>query len=99
MNGNRKGDLAEILAVAWLWEQGYEVFRNVGCTGKADLVIIDPEKGYDELIAVDVKCVSYAKQQDGGYQPTANKPSAKNVERLLVDTDSNKVSWLLGDFA
>ena len=35
---SRKGDMAEFYAVTWLWDNGYEVFKNCGCTGLADLV-------------------------------------------------------------
>ena len=35
---NRKGDLAEFYAVTWLWDNGYEVFKNCGCDGFIDLV-------------------------------------------------------------
>ena len=35
---NRKGDLAEYYAVTWLWDNGYEVFKNCGCDGFIDLV-------------------------------------------------------------
>lgn len=55
MENNRKGDLAEIKAVAWLWEQGYEVFRNVGCTGKIDIVAIKD----DEVLKIDVKTICW----------------------------------------
>jgi hypothetical protein len=27
---SRKGDIAEFYAVTWLWDNGYEVFRNCG---------------------------------------------------------------------
>mgnify|MGYP001340938645 CR=1 FL=1 len=33
---NRKGDLAEFYAVTWLWDNGYEVFKNCGCDGFID---------------------------------------------------------------
>ena len=29
MNSNRKGDFAEYYAVTWLWDNGYEVFKNL----------------------------------------------------------------------
>lgn len=54
MENNRKGDHAELKAVAWLWEQGYEVFKNSGCTGPIDLVAITPE---GDTILIDVKMV------------------------------------------
>lgn len=34
-----KGAISELEACAWLLSQGYEVFRNVCPTGKADIVI------------------------------------------------------------
>jgi len=52
---NRKGDLVEIKAVVWLWEQGYEVFRNLGCTGAIDMVAIKEE----EVIKIDVKSINW----------------------------------------
>ena len=35
---SRKGDLAEYYAVTWLWDNGYEVFQNSGCTGPIDMI-------------------------------------------------------------
>jgi Holliday junction resolvase-like predicted endonuclease len=49
---SRKGDMAEYYAVTWLWDNGYEVFKNCGCTGLADLIVRD-SKG--SLILIDVK--------------------------------------------
>ncbi len=36
----RKGDFAEFYAVTWLWDKGYEVFKNCGSTGIIDLIAI-----------------------------------------------------------
>lgn len=47
-----KGAKYELLACAWLLDQGYEVFRNVSPVGKGDLVIW--KKGENPTI-VDVK--------------------------------------------
>jgi len=49
---SRKGDLAEYYAVTWLWDKGYEVFKNCGCTGLIDLIARDKE---GNLIFIDVK--------------------------------------------
>lgn len=40
---NRIGDMAEYYAVTWLWDNGYQVFKNCGCTGEIDLVALDPQ--------------------------------------------------------
>ena len=50
-DSSRKGDLAEYYAVTWLWDHGYEVFKNTGCTGPIDMIAI--KEG--ETILVDVK--------------------------------------------
>ena len=50
-DSSRKGDLAEYYAVTWLWDNGYEVFRNTGCTGPIDMIAMKD----GETIFVDVK--------------------------------------------
>ena len=47
-----KGAKYELLACAWLLEQGYEVFRNVCPVGKGDIVIW---KQGETPVIVDVK--------------------------------------------
>tara|TARA_R110002012_G_scaffold315837_1_gene530183 strand:+ start:382 stop:666 length:285 start_codon:yes stop_codon:yes gene_type:complete len=51
-NPSRVGDLAEHYAITWLWDKGYDVFPNAGCTGPIDLVAIKPN---GETILIDVK--------------------------------------------
>lgn len=51
-SNNRIGDFAEYYAVTWLWDQGYEVFRNCGCDGPVDLIVMDQ---YGKMFLVDVK--------------------------------------------
>ena len=51
---NRKGDLAEYYAVTWLWDKGYEVFKNCGCTGPIDLIATKD----GETTFIDVKTKS-----------------------------------------
>jgi len=51
-DNNRKGDLAEYYAITFLWDQGFEVFRNAGCTGPIDLVAMSAE---GDIILLDVK--------------------------------------------
>ena len=52
MEANRLGDIAEYYAVTWLWDQGFEVFTNAGCTGAIDIVAVDKDGKY---IYIDVK--------------------------------------------
>ena len=49
---NRLGDMGEHYATTWMWDKGYEVFKNSGCTGAIDLIARD-NKG--NLILIDVK--------------------------------------------
>jgi len=49
---SRIGDIAEFYAVTWLWDHGFEVFTNCGCTGAVDLVALSPE---GEIVLIDVK--------------------------------------------
>ena len=50
---NRKGDMAEFYAVTWLWDNGYEVYKNCGCTGPVDLIAT--KDGKTTLIDVKTK--------------------------------------------
>jgi hypothetical protein len=48
---SRKGDVAEYYAVTWLWDNGYEVFVNAGCSGPIDMIAIKDK----ETLLIDVK--------------------------------------------
>jgi len=58
-SSSRKGDLAEYYAVTWLWDNGYEVFKNCGCDGPVDLIVLKDDK----VTLVDVKTL-YARGGD-----------------------------------
>ncbi len=67
---SRTGDFAEYYAVTWLWDNGYEVFQNSGCTGPVDMIAID-ENGKTILIDVktkskDTRCKSMKATSGGG---------------------------------
>ena len=49
---SRVGDLAEHYAITWLWDLGYHVFKNCGCTGPVDVVALSPT---GEVMLIDVK--------------------------------------------
>jgi Holliday junction resolvase-like predicted endonuclease len=70
---SRKGDMAEFYAVTWLWDNGYEVFKNCGCTGLADLVARD-SKG--DIILIDVKTA----------QPQLHKQTGNNLTKCTGRT-------------
>jgi hypothetical protein len=56
-DSSRVGDYAECKAVTWLWERGYEVFKNSGCSGPVDLIVMGRD---GTLIPIDVKTVRSA---------------------------------------
>ena len=51
-DSSRIGDMAEHYAITWLWDNGYQVFRNCGCTGPVDLVAMAPN---GDIKLLDVK--------------------------------------------
>ncbi len=69
---SRKGDMAEFYAVTWLWDKGYEVFKNCGCTGLADLVAL---KDGDTTL-IDVKTA----------QPQLHKKTGNNLTKCTGRT-------------
>ncbi len=48
---SRKGDLAEYYAVTWLWDKGYEVFKNASRCGPVDMIAVKDGKS----TLIDVK--------------------------------------------
>lgn len=89
MESSRRGDLSEIKAVAWLWKEGYEVFRNMGCTGKVDLVAT--KDGIIKLI--DVKTLSRSKGGICFRAKDHEKQRARGIVFLYVDKESEQVGW------
>ena len=79
---SRKGDLAEFYAVTWLWDRGYEVFKNCGCSGPVDLIAT--KKG--EVTLIDVKTRSgragrkrTQKQKDLNVQILNYSPTSREL--------------------
>ena len=52
LSPNRIGELAEHYAITLFWDYGWEVFKNCGCDGPADLIIIDDS---DKVRLIDIK--------------------------------------------
>jgi hypothetical protein len=52
-DSSRLGDIAEHYAITWLWDQGFDVFKNSGCTGPVDMISFDRENG--DIVLIDVK--------------------------------------------
>ena len=84
---NRTGDISELKAVVWLLEQGYEVFRNVGCTGPIDIVAI--KDGITTLI--DVKTLKFGRSGFCFRHKKMDKQIAQGIKTLWVYKDT--VGW------
>lgn len=85
---NRKGDIAEMKAIVWLLEQEYEVYHNVGCTGKVDMVAI--KEG--ETLLIDVKLLKTNKLGQLSFRNTDHEEQRKRGVRFLYVV-GDTVGW------
>ncbi len=94
-DSNRKGDLAEYYAVTWLWDNGYEVFQNSGCTGPIDMIAMTKEG--------DVKLIDVKTAQPDHRCKTGNRVQFKagrtklqiklGVQFLLFNPDNRELRF------
>jgi len=90
----RKGDLAEYYAVTWLWDNGYEVFKNAGGSGSVDMIAVD-KKG--EITLIDVKTAVRDKRRPGpgtSRNGRTAKQVALGVKILLFIPDTRKLRFV-----
>ncbi len=95
MNSNRKGDFAEYYAVTWLWDNGYEVFQNSGCTGPIDMIAMD-KKG--DITLIDVKTAQPDHRTNSGNRiqfktGRTKKQIELGVQFLLFNPDTRKLRF------
>ena len=89
---SRVGDIAEYYAITWLWDNGYDVFKNCGCTGPIDIVAIN-DKG--ETILIDVKTMG--KYPDGVYRNKrvrTEKQKKLGVKLLAFNPITRKLTFI-----
>jgi Holliday junction resolvase-like predicted endonuclease len=79
-NPSRIGDIAEFYAVTWLWDNGYEVYQNSGCTGSVDLIAVKD----GAPVFIDVK--SKGSDKDWGHKRT---DAQKKLRVQLVEFDAS----------
>lgn len=85
---NRKGDLSECKALVWLWEQGYEVFTNAGCTGDIDMIAIKD----GVTIHIDVKTLTVRPDGEFTFRTAKHEQiRAKGIKILWVH--GTTVGW------
>ena len=93
-NTARVGDLLEIQAVAWLIDQGYEVFRNDCCTGPVDIIALDVET--NEVLKIDVKTTGVCSDQKRLLLPKLTDLQVQlGVKVLTLNKITNE--WVLAD--
>ena len=95
-SASRKGDLAEYYAVTWLWDNGYEVFRNCGCDGFIDLAVRDPE-GNIKLVDVKTAGIKRRKNKPSYWQSKSTRTPEQveaDVKFLLFIPKTRKLRWV-----
>ena len=86
-DSNRVGDIAEHYVIVEALKRGAEVYKNVGCTGKTDLVI--EYNGFVEKC--DVKTLG---QGAPGSPKTWIRSTGKSISTPIgVDPDTWEIKW------
>ena len=80
---SRLGDLAELYAMTWLWDQGFEVFYNAGSTGAIDIVGIKD----DEVYLFDVKTA----RRSNGISKRTDLQKELGVQFILFNPNTRKL--------
>ena len=88
-DSSRLGDIAEYVVITEALKRGAEVFKNVGCTGKTDVVL----SVLDEVIHIDVKTEEWDPRSNRYYSPGL---SGATKHRALVNPDTWRVRWPVG---
>jgi Holliday junction resolvase-like predicted endonuclease len=84
---NRLGDIAEHYVVTWLWDEGYEVFTNAGCTGLVDMIAV--KNGVP--VYIDVKARNT--DSDSGYRRSDDQKKLR-VQIVEFNGKKRKCRWV-----
>ena len=86
---SRLGDIAEHVVITEALKRGADVYKNVGCTGKTDIVI----DLNGSLLAIDVKVEKwFSSTCSYGSRGVCNATK----DRVLVNPSTWKVRWPKG---
>ena len=72
------------------WERGVEVLKNVGCSGKIDLVFA---RGTDDLLSVDVAVL---RSNGKGVFGVSGSIPYKIVTPVVVHPVTREIRWVKG---
>lgn len=86
-NSSRAGDFAEHYAVTWLWDNGFEVYKNSGSTGPVDIMAM--KNG--EVYLFDIK--SKASSRNWGFKRT-QKQIKLGVQILCFNPKTRKLRFV-----
>jgi hypothetical protein len=93
VNNKRDGDYWEYYVSLEAWKRGAEVFRNLGSSGKVDMILLKD----GDLIPCDVKQNGryriYNSPPDYDYHQTGLSSVEKNVYMICIHPISLKISW------
>ena len=93
VNKTRDGDYWEYYVSLEAWKRGAEVFRNLGSSGKVDLILL--RNG--ETLLCDVKQNAqyriYNSPPDYGYHQTGLSKVENNVYMVCVHPVTLKIHW------
>jgi len=91
VNTSRKGDFAEYYAVTWLWDQGFEVFHNCGCSGPIDMIAVSPE---GDIILIDVKTMTTNGEKVNQTQKLTPEQYELGVHKLAFNPSTRKLFFV-----
>lgn len=87
INPSRTGDIAELYVTTWLWDEGYEVFRNSSCVGSVDMIAT--KNGVP--VFVDVK--SKGSDLRWGHKRTEDQKKL-GVKVIEFNANTRKCRWV-----
>ena len=87
---SRLGDIAEYVVITEALKRGAEVYKNVGCTGKTDVVI----EFNGNALHVDVKVEKWDVRSNSYYSPGI---SGAIKDRVFVNPSTWQVRWPKGE--
>lgn len=76
-DNNRRGDIYEHIVIVEAMKRGANVYKNVGCTGKTDMIL----EHNNEKLSIDVKASS------------THKCPSPGVALVHVDVGTLSVKW------
>lgn len=90
-NPSRKGDIAEQYVCILATQKGAEVFRNLNCTGSADLIL----RVSGRLYQLDVK-LARKRRDCSGYRDDASRVSEPVYPLLVYPDGPDFANWRVG---